>query len=913
MKNEPSSSKNKKEESLREAGRADALVKQLETLAAQPDGTESKKALEVILNTIDEVVYHVDMRFESGKRLRFVSDSAETIYGIPKEDFFRNKDAFLKYYHPEDLERIKLSSAALEKEKKPQEYHYRFLNPKTEKTIWIEERVFPQFDEHGKLLEVFGVARDITRKKEFEQEIIESRESYRALIEQNPDGIIVAGFDQKILFANKSVLEISGIAAMEDLIGHKLLEFLSPAQQKRSAERIKIIAQGGQVPFEVIEIQHSDGRIVQCESKPSLYNYLGKQTILVFLRSIAAERQLAKEQLRAQIAEEANLELQKEISVRKKTEKELFSTQKYLRLLINSSIDMICASDKEGYVTEFNKAAQRTFGFTSEEVIGKHVSFLYKDPNQRMDVMKELIDGGGYFSGEVTNIKKNGETFTALLSASILKDGNGNVFGSMGVSRDITEWKRTETELKLNEEKYRAIYNQAYIGIALVDTQSDRYIDANQRLCDMLGYEPEELRNKTIHDLRIPGDLSRLPSGKDFIRGGFERIIDEHRYRHKNGNAVIVNVTVSLVRSEENRPLYFVYVYEDLTPKRHAEEQLRLQAAKLNAIIETSSHMIWTVDKNFRLTSFNGNQAKWLKRSYNVNAYTGMPMAAGRMLSANIYNDFWVEKMNNTLKGAVQNFEVAFTHRSGDVSWREIYLNPIRDDHGNVVEVSAIAHDITDKKQVDESLRLSLREKEVLLKEVHHRVKNNLQVISSILNLQSSYVRDKKILDILLESQNRIKSMAFVHESLYQTKDFSNISFREYVENISSNLVQSYSALENVPELKLSLQPIKLHLDTAIPCGLIINELLSNSLKYAFADGRKGKISINIKQEEEHVTMVIADNGIGLPPKIDFRKTESLGLQLVVSLVEQINGKIKSDTKKGTKFTIEFSSTPPNA
>ncbi len=1006
---------------------------------------ESRMALEKVLNTIDEAIYHIDLKQPSGQRIKFVSESIFSIFGITKEAFLHDKNIFLEYYHPEDVEKIRKTSEALEKEKTPKNYYYRFRHPKTGNYIWIEERVTPWFDESGKLVEVFGVARDVTERKSaeekleqseerfrvlaqnasdmifrytffpeerylfvspsaetitgyspeefyanphlmeqttlpedapllqksteeilagnpkvnspmvlrnirkdgtivwtetrytpvydgsgnllaidgitreitasknFEERLIASRESYKSLIEQNPDGIIIADFNQKILFVNRSALTISRIATEGELVGHTLLEYLSPEQQKRSAERLDMILEGKEVGFEIIKIQHKNGMIVEVESKPSIYTYLGQKTILVFLRDINAERQLEKEQMRAQVAEESTRRLQSEIEERILAEKKLFATQKNLRLLIDSSIDMICASDKEGRVTEFNKAAQQTFGYAPEEVIGKHVTFLYKNPEQRMDVMKELVDGGGYFSGEVTNQKKNGETFTAFLSASVLKDEKGNVVGSMGVSRNITDRKLAEQELRLSEEKYRAIYNQAYVGIALVDTHTDSYIDVNQRLCDMLGYTADELRSKTVHDLHLPGDLSRLPAGKVFIERGFERIIDEHSYKHKNGTTVIVNVTISLVKNNEGKPLYFVYVYEDLTPKRRAEEQIRIQAAKLNAVFESSTHMIWTLDRSYKLTSFNRNQAKWIQRSFGVNAYIGLPMGSGKMISSEEQNNFWNEKLEHVFSGVPQSFETSFKDMSGEISWREIFLNPIFDESEKVIEVSCIANDITDKKQADDNLRLSLKEKEVLLKEVHHRVKNNLQVISSILNLQSSYVKDKKILEILLESQNRIKSMAFVHESLYQTKDFSNISFREYVENISRNLVHSYASTDFPPDLKLDLDNIQLNLDTAIPCGLIINELLSNSLKYAFDEKKKGKIEISIKQKENSIIITIGDNGKGLPGNIDFRNTESLGLQLVVSLVEQINGKIKLDSKKGTKFTIEFSGSSPNA
>ncbi len=150
--------------------------------------------------------------------------------------------------------------------------------------------------------------------------------------------------------------------------------------------------------------------------------------------------------------------------------------------------------------------------------------------------------------------------------------------------------------------------------------------------------------------------------------------------------------------------------------------------------------------------------------------------------------------------------------------------------------------------------------------------------------------------------------MAFVHESLYQTKDFASINFQEYVGNISRSLVHSYS-LSTAPELNLDIDPIFLNLDTSIPCGLIINELLSNALKYAFKDGRKGVIQVAVKENNNSITITIADNGMGLPNGLDYRNTESLGLQLVVALVEQINGSIKIDQKKGTKFAIEFSNT----
>jgi two-component sensor histidine kinase len=223
-------------------------------------------------------------------------------------------------------------------------------------------------------------------------------------------------------------------------------------------------------------------------------------------------------------------------------------------------------------------------------------------------------------------------------------------------------------------------------------------------------------------------------------------------------------------------------------------------------------------------------------------------------------------------------------------------------------EDSYIVHDITDKKLNEDQIKQSLQEKEILLKEVHHRVKNNLQVISSILNLQSHYIKDEAALETLKEIQNRIKSMALIHENLYQNKDLSHLNFGEYIANLVQNLVYTYNSSKKEIEVLMDVDDIFLNLDYSIPCGLIINELISNSLKHAFTESEKGTIKVIFKKHTDLVHLSIEDDGKGFNKKIDFRNTDSLGLQLVMALVDQINGKIeqKAQTKKGTIYTIEF-------
>lgn len=214
---------------------------------------------------------------------------------------------------------------------------------------------------------------------------------------------------------------------------------------------------------------------------------------------------------------------------------------------------------------------------------------------------------------------------------------------------------------------------------------------------------------------------------------------------------------------------------------------------------------------------------------------------------------------------------------------------------------------VDDMKKAKEQIKGSLQEKEVLLKEIHHRVKNNLQVISSLLNLQLGYIEDKHGIEIFKESQNRVKSMALIHEKLYESKDLSRIDFAEYIRSLTASLFRSYGVSPGAITLKINGDDVLLGIDTAIPCALIINELISNSLKHAFPARKEGKIRITLRSDnDDKFTLIISDNGVGFSKDLDFRNTETLGLQLVMTLVQQLKGTIELDRSSGTEFKITF-------
>jgi two-component sensor histidine kinase len=212
-----------------------------------------------------------------------------------------------------------------------------------------------------------------------------------------------------------------------------------------------------------------------------------------------------------------------------------------------------------------------------------------------------------------------------------------------------------------------------------------------------------------------------------------------------------------------------------------------------------------------------------------------------------------------------------------------------------------------ERRRAEEQIKASLREKEVLLQEIHHRVKNNLQIISSLLSLQSSYIQDPQASAIFQDSQNRVRSMALIHEKLYQSENLARIDFGEYLHNLAIFLFRSYKSDSSVIALKIQTDGIYLNVDLAVPCGLIVNELVSNALKHAFAPGQAGEIRIELSQDASgQYVLKIGDNGVGIPPEMDFRHTESLGLRLVNTLANQLDGHVELDRRRGTEFKVTF-------
>lgn len=489
----------------------------------------------------------------------------------------------------------------------------------------------------------------------------------------------------------------------------------------------------------------------------------------------------------------------------------------------------------------------------------------------------------------------------------------GKIVEASAIAQDITERINNENKIREQSAKLSAIFESGSQAMWTINKKREitshnkNYEEAIKELHGKKPIIGKSLYSQEVgiaHSLDVYAQLWDKQYALAFSGKSTEFITERI---NKNNTPVIRQIYLQPIFNQSGEVEEVSGIGHDITEKKSSEQKLLNQAAKLSSIFDSSNHYIWTIDRKHQLTSFNKNYFELVSAIYNTQPYVGFSLDRGVLSHDTEYGELLDYNYKKAFAGHSASFDIEVLDKNYNKIYLEVFLNPVYN-NSVVDEVSGIAHNVTDKKLIQQRVEQSLKEKEVLLKEVHHRVKNNMQIISSILNLQSSYVTDAYTLALLKESQNRIKTMAYIHESLYQNKSFTSVNFSEYIQTLSRNIIQSYVISSEKIDLILNLEKISLNLDLSIPAGLIINELITNAIKHAFPNAMKGKILLDLKSENNMVYIQVKDNGVGIPPEMDYNNTNTLGLQLVNTLIDQIGGEIKFNSKKGigTEVLIKF-------
>jgi PAS domain S-box-containing protein len=472
------------------------------------------------------------------------------------------------------------------------------------------------------------------------------------------------------------------------------------------------------------------------------------------------------------------------------------------------------------------------------------------------------------------------------------------------VERALREWnlrqgrKRAEISLRQSLDQIDLLLNVSSYILYRCEAFGDfdaTYISGN--IEHILGYKPDDFLRKGFWASKIhPEDAPRVFSELHQL---FERGSQKHEYRfqHRDGSWRWIYDELKLTRDEQGNPKDIFGGMADISERKRAGEALRLK----NIVFEASIAASAIADTKGVVTEANS-------AFLNLWGYPGKKEIIGRPVSDFLLNKdeaaAYLAAINATGK-----WEGEYTakRKDGTTFIAHGQATAIHDEGGKMIGYHTAVLDISERKRAEEAVQAALREKEVLLKEIHHRVKNNMQVISSLFNLQAAHIKDEEARRILKDGQTRIRSMGLVHEKLYQSRDLSKIDFSDYMRSLLVHLFHAYSIDVNQIRLETELEDVRLDINAAVPCGLLVNELISNALKHAFPEGRKGVVKIGLRRREDGaVELRVADNGVGFPEKLDFRRTESLGLQIANLLIGQLEGTIKIERKRGTAVVIAF-------
>ncbi|MEG4531291.1 PAS domain S-box protein [Microcoleus sp. D2_18a_D3] len=600
--------------------------------------------------------------------------------------------------------------------------------------------------------------------------------------------------------------------------------------------------------------------------------------------------------------------VQRDIGDRKKAEASLRDSEERFRATVEQAAVGITHPDTTGRYLRVNQKFCDIVGYTASELLSR----TWMDVTYPEDIDADLEQNKQLFAGQIDSFKmekrllhKDGTVVWVNITVSLIKEPLSGAVYNLVVTEDISDRKKTEAALKESEERFRQLAENIESVFWMVNVQRQEIIYISP------GYE--KIWGRSCADLYANGRFfadSLHPEDRKRVIANLTRQIEsedeiEYRIVRPDGKIRWIRDRAFPIRNQSGKVYRIVGIAVDITARKHAEKTIRESEERFRQLAENIQDSVWLMSAEFTdlLYLSPAYEQIWGRSREELYADPLKMMEWVHPEDKHLLE----EAMGRVLQGESTNTEYRIFLPDGTIRWVCDRAFPIYDESGKIYRIAGICEDISDRKLTEARIQAALREKEVLIKEIHHRVKNNMQVISSLLQLQAQYIEDEPTLALFEESQTRIHSMALIHEQLYQSEHLDRIALPPYVENLVANLYQSFGCGNTAIQFNLNLDPIYLNIETAIPCGLIINEVVSNSLKYAFTQSAKGEINIEFNElTSQELQLIIQDNGSGFPPGFDVENAETLGLRLVRMLSSQLDASIAIDSQCGTCYTLIF-------
>ncbi|NEP11047.1 MAG: PAS domain S-box protein, partial [Symploca sp. SIO2C1] len=886
----------------------------------------------------------------------YVSPAYETAFGRSCTSLYEHPENWIEAIHIDDRD----SALAQIEERRRTGYpqncvqEYRIITPNG--TIrHIRDRSFPIRNELGEVYRLVGIAEDITEVKqaeaalqslneELEVKVIErtaalqdSEVRFRSLFEQAAVGVAQVAINGRWLMVNQKLGEILGYTKQE-LLQKTGSQISHPEDWIVSLEYRRLLLAGEiQTYSQQKRYLRQDASFVWVSVTVSLVRYSSKESgvepyLIVVVEDIsdrkeaeaALQQRVELEQLITSISTQfINLnsdEIDNGITAALKQIGEFAGVDcSYVFQLSDDSTQISnthewCAPGIDPQITNLQEMSLEGFPWLREklqqfEVV--QISQLTDLPptarKEKVSLLKQSIQSlicvpmvaQGQLLGFVG--------FDSVQTTQVWTEDIITLLRLVGeIFANAIERKHAELDLRESEERFRQLTENIESVFWMSDPEQQQIIYVSPayemiwgRSCSQLYASPQSLVD-AIH----PAERQEVVAAfAKQVRGDYD---EEYRIVGAYGEIRWIRDRAFPIYNQAGEVYRVAGIAEDITERKQAEEALRESEERFRAIFEQAAVGIV-------VSSLSGHILRANQGFCDLLGYTELELLGQTWEEITHPDEIALDQeyWNQALTGEINTYSVEkrYICRDGQVQWGHLTISLVRSSEDIAQYFISVVEDVQERKQAEAQIKASLKEKEILLKEIHHRVKNNLLVVCSLLELQTDSTEDMEVIKVLEESQYRIHSMALIHEKLYRSDNLDQVNFGEYLESLLDNLLSSYGYDEERIKFELNIDPVLLNIETANPCGLIVNELITNTFKHAFPKSRtNNKLWLGLHQlPDNQITLIVKDNGIGFPGDIDFRNTESLGLQLVCTLTEQLEGTIELEHCDGTSFQLKFS------
>ncbi|WP_445664070.1 PAS domain S-box protein [Fodinibius sp. AD559] len=809
---------------------------------------------------------------------KYVAPTSNAIIGIPPEEFIGTNA--LDYIHKNDQQRVANALESLVEKDRVELDPFRFQHSNGE-WRWIESIVTNMLDNPA-VNGLVANSRDVTERIKREQKLQENLELYEYVTKATDDVVYDWDITEDILywddsFHDKFIYDIEEGTYSIDYWAQNVHPEDLPEAQKSLAD----ILQSSELKWE---------QEYRFKKQDGTYATVFERGFIIRDENEEAIRMIGSLQ---------------DITERKEYEEKL----EELALVASKTTDVIFMTDPNERITWVNNAFEEVIGYQFDEVIGKSPGNIVRGPDNNQQTMMRISNA---FKKQealqtiVLNYSKTGDKYWFDLTLDPIFDSEGNCEGFIGIQKDVTDQIKHQQELRKSVERYEIVSKATSDTIWDLDLESDT-IEYNQNIYGMFGYEETQVkdiadwwRNK-IH----PDDRQDILDQLDKAINNTDRLQLEYRFEAADGSYKYIYDRAFIVTDSDGNAIRIIGAMQDITQQREERKWLQLfesaiaSTKELVAIIEglpsnpPGREILYVNDAFSKMTGYSRKEAKG-KTLHMLNGPKTNPKERQKLGQ---HMDKW-----ESCDAEFINYK-----KSDEEFWIRISMTPVQGPENSLYWV-CVGRDITERKKDEKQLRKSLKEKETLLLEIHHRVKNNLAVVAGMMQLQAFDEENIQFREKLFDSVARIQTMGSIHELLYQSESFSNLNFGDNLRKLVKNISETFQTDFEL-DVNFEVNSITLNINQAIPSSLIVNEVITNILKHAFEDDtQEGKITVSAREDNDTITLSIKDNGKGLPPDFDkVMNNKTLGLQLINTLAQQLGADYSYEAiEGGAKFMLSF-------